>query len=416
MRFGARGPSEKPKGPRAGASRGLHPLPMLLLPFALAAEPLPVLGEEAAGTWLVLLGSKRDPAEAIPGLAVIAAHPEIGARPATLSSSRFKNLMPCYTVTVAGALPDKGAALSLAARLRAAGVDNYVKAAGEWVGPSAALDAWCSSAGDPAATPVSFLRVAGGELWAPVAGLPDDVAARMIIGKPAAISPRYDAWRQPVTGPPPGALPTLQAASVETGRTATCTVLDYAALTLGTPHFGMLQEGPLTAPACGSPRIFARLSCPGVVTDGAWVVSPTAVTPYTPAGTGTSRQRDDARALLDKLDAWKDAPGEHTVDVTLWKGPQGTLALVAGRAEDGGVCGGSDTTWFAVFTTSGSRLGQPLGELTAADYVTVLGLVDTDADGRPEVALGSFPDDLRLVDPAGATTGELTVDFCDCPC
>ncbi|HNH48584.1 MAG TPA: hypothetical protein PKY30_16205, partial [Myxococcota bacterium] len=111
---------------------------------AAAAPAATASGPDLAQSYLVILGSKRDPAEVIPGLAILAAHPELGLRPQTLLSSRYKNLMPCYTVTFAGAYAELKTARETVKTLAALGVESYVKNSGAFVGPSAAIDSFCA--------------------------------------------------------------------------------------------------------------------------------------------------------------------------------------------------------------------------------------------------------------------------------
>lgn len=183
-------PSSAPPGPDAPPAGAL---PALVTAPAEAA---------LADRFLVVLGSKRDAEEAIPALAALASHPEVAATPARLASSRFKNLMPCYTVTIAGALDDKAEALAVSAALKGIGVDNYVKNAGAYVPRSAAIDAYCEASPAAPAGAARILALVDGRPWLPLPA-PDAVVANATRGAPhpKALGADFDAWYTPVTPP-----------------------------------------------------------------------------------------------------------------------------------------------------------------------------------------------------------------------
>ena len=405
--------------PAGGASTGAPARPT----SALDAVGSPA-DAQLADHWLVILGSKADPAEVIPGVDGIRAEPGVAVR--QLLSSRFKNLMPCYAVTVATATPDKKAALALATSLRAKGVDNYVKNAGSWVGPSAAIDAYCAAADAPVTDDVRVATRVGETLWVPVATTDAELTALTAAAPPpVSESDRYDAWRQPLAGGSGQQYTLVDAAN---GVTQVCSSDAVALLTLGTPHFGVLQgEEKPSAPACGSPARFERLACPQSVTTGAWVAVPAEakVGTYSPLGPATALEADARTILADRTDwdaepanfAEEDGPVERTVKVTRWRGPAGEVAVVEGRRAWGnGVCGGGDDVWFGVFATSGDTLGAALGEIQAESFAEVSGLVDLGADGRPDLVLSRFPTTVTVVGADGQTATSLAIDFCDCAC
>lgn len=377
--------------------------------------------------YLVILGSKLDPAERIPGVETLRGRPEIGAEVRQVLSSRFKNLMPCLAVTIAGASPDKKAAVALSKKLTAIGVDNYVKNAGAWVGPSSAIDAYCAAGDAPITDEVRVAARADGALWLP---LPSSAAELSALAEkttpPRALSDDYDAWIQPL-----GATEakTYRVVDATTGRERTCQTTEDALLTLGTPHFGARQgeEGP-SAPTCGSPARFHRLEC-GESTDGGhWVAVPeaTPIGAYRPFGVGSAPLVDAARQVLTAKTDWEEEPAGHVeeegplereVHVSRWRGPSGDVVLVVGtRTWGNGVCGGGDELWFGVFGVNGDTLGAALGELQQAEFANVEGLVDVGADGRPEVIVTSFPQISTIYGGNGNVAASLVIDYCDCAC
>ncbi|MCA9488368.1 MAG: hypothetical protein KC621_00550 [Myxococcales bacterium] len=394
---------------------------LILLSSVAGAAPPPDTDAALGDQWLVIVSSKLDPAEVAPAMEALAAHPELGITPLTLSSSHFKNLMPCYTVAVAKATPDKKVALGLVSKLKAAGIDAYAKNAGAHVGSSAAITAWCGRKDTEAAVDGARLVVAlDGKLWLP-SSAPDDQQTRVIEAAPPPMSQDagYGTWLSPAP-PPPTVGRRVRAVEVGTGRSQVCTVSGSGVLTLGTPHFGVLQQpGPPSRPMCGSPRVYDALTCPEATT-GTWL----AVAEDAPLD---GYRRDvappelvaAATAALER-DTDVDEPGEdvsRSVDVAIWRGPKGPFVVVVGtRTDADGVCGGDETVWIRVFALQDGKLGPPKGEWTTASFATVQGLVDVGADGVPELVLRAFPNVLTLQDIEGVPLDEHTTDYCDCPC
>lgn len=410
------------------------------------AASLAALGSPAdaalADHWLVVLGSERDPRTPIPGAAKLLASPDVPDHVRQLNSSRFKNLMPCYAITVADTTPDKAAALTLSQRLDELGIDHYVKNAGAWVGPSAALDAWCAATlhgndsgdtGGDAGAVVLFADV--GRLWLPI-DAPETVIGHTLRGAPppVALSDRLDAWRQPLAIDrmgPIGLGSAWRAVDVTTGGVVSCTVVSFDALTLGAPHFGAFEGKTPTAPTCGAPRVFAELTCDGPVPrEGTWVgvYGSTALAAYRPAadestGRGTGPQIVAATAALTADTDWEadpvDIEGEVTRDVriTRWSGPDGDVALVEGvRAAGDGVCGGDRQSWAGLFALAGDELGAPLGGFVNTPFGSVVGVLDARGDGRPELVTRAFPLTTAVTATDGSSVNVLALDYCDCAC
>lgn len=403
--------------------------PLALSSFVPLFSAAPAPPDTHGDQWLVILGSRRDAAEVIPGLATVQAHPELHAAPGTLLSSRYKNLMPCYTVTYALATADKGAALALSRSLTGLKVDNYVKNAGAWVGPSAAIDAFCASPPASRSSAVDVLPVVDGRLWVR-AELPAEVETGLLAGAPAprAVSKAYDAWVQPLPVRNAGTLEIgapWRVLDVATGKATTCAVDGFAALTLGTPHFGVLQAGTPKAPACGTAAVYASLACGEALGDGAWVGEPAGGPPmrwWAPDGAGTPQMSADAERALAAEPGWvAPADGEgpeptREVTVRLYRGPASRVAVVQGHRVAGDVCGGEDDLYTYVYATDGERLGARLGELSDASFGELRGLFDREGDGVPERVITSFPTDTSVIGADGLPEGALVIDYCDCPC
>lgn len=414
--------------PAASSTAGASRAPAAADPKGVAAIGSPA-DAALADRWLVILASDRDPAKPPPVTSTI--RDGVERKVQRLNSGRFKNLMPCYAITIADALPERAAALAFSKQLKAQGVDNYVKNAGSWVGPSAAVDAWCGAGDDAGTGAVASLVVAGGRFWMPVEA-PAEVVANAVAGvkgAPVPLSDDYDAWRHAYSVDTIGTVTkgaSYRALDAATGRALTCTVRTLTALTVGTPHFGALEGGPLKGPACGEPGFYAELECDAPAIDGTWVAAPatTALGGYAPVGPGTEAQKVAAQAALTAGTDWDadvaDLPGEQVtrdVHVTRWKGPGGEVALVEGLREAGnGVCGGDAQSWATVFPVDGKGLGAALAPFVNTPFGDAVGLLDTDGDGRPELVTRSFPTTVTVTALDGTLVTEASPAFCDCGC
>ena len=387
-------------------------------------------GAELGEHYLVILASKKDPAEVTAALNQLATLPDTGAHPGTLSSSRFKNLMPCYTVAYADATTDKKAALSLSKTLKAAGVDNYVKNTGKWIGPSAALDAYCASPEHPANGDVMVATYAGDSLWLPVHAAESALEAALAgAPDPVSMGDQLDAYLQPATTAPAGITGSrYHAVNATTGEAVSCTAGRVAVLTLGTPHYSvqMAEEKP-TAPTCGAPALYAELQCGNPkIASGSWVVVPeaTPIVGYTPAGEVAGIE-DQAKAALAASSDFEVDPDlseyegdtiTRSVKVTRWTGPTGDVALVQGTLEIlPGICGGDVLTYVGLYAINGQTLGAALGPVLRTGQAFEGGVLDIGGDGRPEFVLDEWLNTVSVYE--GATLrGSLELAYCDCPC
>lgn len=416
---GAKAPKE------AGAAGAATPAAEPPLSVAKAAGPtLPPGDPSLADQYLVILASKLDPAEVEPALAAVRALGEPGAKARTLLSSRHKNLMPCYTVAIADAFADKKAAFALSKKLTAAGVDNYVKNAGAYVGPSAAIDAFCAgfTAEETAEASARILVVAGGRTWLPARGdVPEGLPA------PAVMNDRYDAWIQPAAADAGEADEPARwsVLDVRTGTVKACGRKGYAALTLGTPHFGMLQtEDKPTEPSCGEPALYAELDC--ALEEGLYIATPEsakAPSALSPKGEVPALVAE-ATAALDKVEGWKswapsypEAQVTRAVRVLRYEGPAGAFHLVEGsQGDDAGVCGGDEVAFRALYAAEGEGLGRRLGPFLEEHFSRLEAVLDIEGDGAPELYTVSFPDDQHAWRLDGAELTSSAIAFCDCAC
>ncbi len=401
----------------AGDGKSLPPPPTKTdpsVPVAAASPSLPapasISGPDLADHYLVILGSKRDPLEVIPGLALIAAHPELGVQPQTLLSSRYKNLMPCYTVTFAQSFPELKPARELVKKLAAAGVESYVKNSGSFVGPSAAMDSFCAR--KPQDGSLEFGLVSAGSTWLPV-DLPQSTVDSLAASAPSPkmISGDRGTWEQPLPIRNAGLLEVgaeLPMVDLQDGRGLRCTIQAFSFLTVGTPHFGVLEmEGTITAPTCGSPELMARLDCPA--SSGLLLpIDPRRVEVLPLADSPPAPWVD---ALLKANGDWEPLPAGWTRESKLHLA--GNYRVIEAKVGDGqGVCGGTEYSLIGVFTAEGT----PVLPLRKYDFTELRGLLDLERDGKPELLLSAFPSTLQLVDGTGSVLASQEVAYCDCPC
>lgn len=419
---GSTTPTDKAGMTDKAAERATEP-PLVVA--AATATTLPPDDPTLGGQYLVILASKTDAAEVQPALDAVHALGAPGARARTLLSSRFKNLMPCYTVAIADASADKKQAFALSKQLSAAKVDNYVKNAGDYVGPSAAVDAFCAGfvAGVATSSNAAIVASAGGRGWIAMGG-----AVPSPLGDPVRLDDSYGAWSQSVprdsydeSGPS-----TWLVVDPKSGVSQSCKRKSVAALTLGTPHFGMLQgdEKP-TAPVCGEPALYAELDCS--VAEGLHVAVPEggrSPVVYKRTEGSIKELEAAAKADLERVPGWHDFkpvdPSDEvkrSVSVSRFDGPSGAIFVVEGSIEDGdGVCGGDEVAWRAVYAAQGEGLGRRLGPYIEEHFSRLEGLIDVEADGSPEQLTTSFPDETTLWRIDGEELSHSSIAYCDCAC
>lgn len=426
--LGACGSSEKPSAKPGNGGKGtdeksVAPEPPLTL-TRVEGPTLPPDDPTLSEQYLVILASKLDPAEVEPALAAARAQGELGAKARTLLSSRFKNLMPCYHVGIADAFADKKAAFALSKKLTAAGVDNYVKNAGAYVGASPAIDAFCAgfTSEDVANSVARVLVVAGGKSWLPAEGaLPEGLPAATVMDE------RFGAWIQPAAADAGDAEEPARwnVLDLKTGKVQACGRKGYAVLTLGTPHFGVLQgEEKPTEPACGEPALYAELDC--ALAEGMYVATPDgAKAPSALTAKGeVAALAELARAEVERLPGWRDyvpsspeAAITRTIRVLKYEGSAGAFHVVEGNIEDGeGVCGGDEVAFRALYAADGEGLGRRLGPYLEEHFSRLEAVIDLEGDGAPELYTVSFPDDQHAWRADGSALTSSTIAFCDCAC
>lgn len=401
---------------------------VLLLLTTASADPAPTSIDAAkplGDRWFVVLSSKTELGHVPPGLATLAAQPALAGHPQRLLSTWFKNLMPCYEIVVADTFPatrqGRSQALAYSAKLTAAGVDNYVKAAGPWVGDRPEVEGYCASLRAPPRAPEGFWFV-------------DDVGVPLELGpgvdealpRPTlrAEGSSYDVWRADLAVQTVGSWHVDLAVTGVTARgVQSCRVTGFARGVVGTPHFGMLQgEQPPESPACGAEEVYATLDCAALLV----LPAEAAVTafegaqeapPWLPVFQEGVREPLDVDRAAAKAQAEQDGTKvSETWTTTRFRGGAAEAWLVEVRIESG------EGAWSCGREDHATRLAwwvSPAGELWSGPEDVrgehPLTAADLDGDGRPELILvDELTGGQRVW--SGTVGAARERSYCDCPC
>lgn len=419
------------KGPAGGASPAAPAAPTAVPPTASPAGAAPASTSPAdfSGKFWVILQSDRDAAKVPASLSVIAAHPELGLKPERLLSTKFKGLMPCYQVTVASASADKAAALATSKALTALGVDNYVKNAGKYLKDTAKLDQYCAApAASAGAGPgLGLVDVVGKGTWLQLK-LDPSLLVRVMetAGKNAPLDGDLGLWGRSIAAESVGAYKKGDKLDVVApgGAAASCEITGFQALTVGTPHFGYFDKetNPKpSGPGCGEEALFAKLTCDKVI--GPSVAFAAGKAPVLATkGEALPKLAGAAGKVFSGSDQWTEvatapnAPEAATENSQVaWTIGARRFVLLTARLGADGECGGTDDRFYAVHELQpDGAIGRQVVEPARVSFGEVLGLIDADGDGKPEVFTRDFTHSLRL--DGGAADWGWEHAYCDCPC
>lgn len=433
---------EPSPGPTAG-DEVLRRADGLLVPLPpVAPEP-----EALSDSFLVILMSSPTPKAMPQALATLADHPELASQVVRASSSWFQGLMPCYEITIAGAFEHRRQATALSRQLEGLGVDNYVKQAGRYVGSQRVVEAWCRGDHAPrhqGCGELRFVEVHDGRAWLWLAADPV-VTERALEG---AESPQplggLRAWSSSLSAETIDEYDEKQRWQLYAPTTGQkldkCSVAGFAAITRGQPHFGYLEQQPTpTGPGCGEPELFASLACKETPRDLPLVALPSdheEPVLYTPlAALRDIELEDDAKALATRDPAFTKAfqrahrhanersePLQQLVTLRGFVAPDRKVLLVELRLQTGdGVvwCGQDDVRvdLSALFEwTKDGNLGANLIPFRVHENVELIGMIDVDADGTPELLQRRWPNEIELWRAGSEEPCAIAQAYCDCPC
>jgi hypothetical protein len=314
------------------------------------------------------------------------------------------------------------------------------------VGRQEAVDAWCRRPPAPLADGCEGLRFAevhDGVAWLPLA-LDDETATAALRDLPAPTPlGGYDAWSSPLPAdrlPPELASARWKLVAPASGRSVgTCRVTAFAALTSGHPHFGYLQQDPRpTAPGCGEPAPFARLDCKSPPEEPLVAVPREAPDPVLYRALPPLRDidlEDDVKAVVNRTPAFsaafseareaaneRSAPLQQLVTLTGFVAP-GRKALavrVTLQTGDGEVWCGADDVRVELFAVhewlAEGGLGAALLPLHRLENTELVGLIDFEGDGVPELVERAWPDTLQIERAGQEPSCQAERAYCDCPC
>jgi hypothetical protein len=394
----------------------------LALVAALSAAAAPDPSGKADRYWIIL-SSKLEAGHEPEGLRKLAAHPELRLQPERLSSTPYKNLMPCYEVVVAAVIADRKQAIELSRKLSGLGIDNYAKNAGPWVGPRPELDAYCKGLALPPQGSATLGLFEPG-LGARVELDPAALEALLASAPPLHMKDQeHELWAAALphqTVGPWSVGAQLTALGAETG-TQTCTIRGLLVGVAGTPHFGWREHDPRPSrPACGEPALYLDLQCPQGEPELilSALGSGRAALPQGPARTLPSpsplppgsetiaaRVAEEAEAtavsVQQSRQSWKLGGRHLQLESITWQSGEGWW-----------MCGGEDLYQQAFALREGDRLVLPF---VPAQGEELIGVFDSDGDGSPELLLqDTITRSRRLLRAGGEQVWRRA--YCDCPC
>ena len=361
-----------------------------------------------------------------------------GLTPVRLNSGHFKGLMPCWEI-IAIPAQDGKAAKAVAKTLNRNNVTNYIKRPGVYVGANERLDAMCSTPNTTAGPNNSRFGLkldTGPSVYMPLmlkSEIREAVLQQQYTEK--STDNTYETWigelnNQTIESFSKGQ--TWEAYDIGTAQKQECSIVGFVAMTRGTPHFGIVEQGEkLTESACGSPFVYAKFDCPEV---SSGTLEQRFV--FYPNGQGTPFKIVDYKAwqdvsfspkenqdtsiqlILDEAEVWgkeQNMPVETTMRMTGLLDKGSSLKVVEFSIFTGtgnNECGGDDfnTTASAIY-----RDGVRITEFVESRYTPVLGIIEQKS-GVVNILKKMDYSDLIMHDSKGGILTSLPKDFCDCGC
>jgi len=327
---------------------------------------------------------------------------------------------------VAAGSTDKGAMAALSAALKAAGVDNYMKNAGAYIGADPRIEAACSASASSASSDGVRIAVSrDGALRLPL-DLPEAVAERALDG--ITVTQRGDdpsAWSASIPMQTIGEVSLGQTFTVAgDGPVRSCAVTGFEALQEGQPHFGYLDsESGLSRPMCGEMVAHAVLDCDSsigaalVVGDGALapalhVLPPLSLSELTPP----VRQHDSFATVHAELSSAAQFMGEPLEEEIAAAAIDGTeLSWIRAQLTTGegmNFCGNDDLNAVLVATIDAD--GAVAAPFIATDWSQPIALARI--EGADHWLMRTWTDSWELLSTDGEVVYRWHRDFCDCSC
>ena len=396
-------------------------------------------GRAFDGQWIVILGALDKKSELPKDWAKTQAQLNaVGSKPVSTWSNYFKGLMPCWNIIVGGGFASKDEAKALSKKLKKAGVNNYFKHAGKYVGKDPRVEQACEQTAQFSSRTVPFFPVVqwGDYALVPVAA-PKPVLERAM-EKAKANRPVDDAqhvWLQALIPVKIGDLSVGKAMRVYAGdwrSSKNCKVKRFVALTWGQPHFSWNPaDAEVEGPNCGTPQVMAQLDCRfgsdaefSIATYPETKLSVVAISDAFTTPVGTKKLNETQRQILSRPEiiSMKQAAQKHAdeseqqVEVQLesdrLSGPKHVLHHVTYFTGEGYEnCGGED---YFERKSAVYRDGQLVAKFANTEYLSYKASIQYDS--RDFFLVRSAYGTIFLKDAEGKVIDSINKAFCYCEC
>ena len=227
-------------------------------------------GSELNNRWLVILGALDDGKLPANWESTSDKLKTLGVKPMATWSSYFKGLMPCWNIIVGGSYASKAEARTQTKALKRAGINNYYKHAGKYVGRDPRVESACAQSQQGSSTNIGMYPAIqwGGKALLPVSA-PAPILERALekSGSDRALDSQKTVWLRSLVPIRIGDMSLGKQVMVRAlkGSKApmTCKVKRFVALTWGAPHFAWFSHPDVdkSTPGCGEPQVMAELDC-----------------------------------------------------------------------------------------------------------------------------------------------------------
>jgi|GEM_PF-4957400 len=193
---------------------------------------------------------------------------KLGGQATATWSNYFKGLMPCWNIIVGKSFANESDAQAFTKKLKKAGINNYYKHAGKFVGKDPRVERACKGTEQASVRKIPFFPLVqfDGHALAPVTA-PQPILARAMekATNERPVDEARHAWIRELIPLKIGDFSIGKVVRVYEGdgqKTKNCKVQRFVSLTWGTPHFSWRAErGELGESGCGTPQVMAKLDC-----------------------------------------------------------------------------------------------------------------------------------------------------------
>ncbi|MEE2904649.1 MAG: hypothetical protein VYC39_20130 [Myxococcota bacterium] len=226
-------------------------------------------GRQFNDHWLVILGAlDKDGNPPKDWAATENKLAKLGGQATATWSNYFKGLMPCWNIIVGKSFAKKADAQAFTKKLKKAGINNYYKHAGKFVGKDPRVERACKGTEQASVRKIPFFPLVqfDGYALAPVTA-PQPILARAMekATNERPVDEARHAWIRDLIPLKIGDFSIGKRVRVfqsDGQETKSCKVKKFVSLTWGTPHFSWRAErGELGESGCGTPQVMAKLDC-----------------------------------------------------------------------------------------------------------------------------------------------------------